>query len=422
MDDQTKKQHTPGLMPGVSITAPNGEQRDMADEHHLRHGRDQHLGFKVGKYLQPPPFFFTRDKWPEPLVDKYRGASAFLINSGPSFATLDHSKLRQPGILTMGLNNSVKSFRPHLWTCVDNPQNFLKSTWDDPAIHKIVPISHIDKPLWDSYDGRWQATDYKVADCPNVTYYKRNERFKADQYLFEDTINWGNHTNMGGGRSVMLAAIRILFLLGIRRVFLLGADFNMKAGEKNYHFEQARSNSSVKGNNSTYKMLQERFTLLRPIFEDNGYHVFNCNSASQLTAFEHMPFDEAIELARNRVPADLSKEKSEGLYDRLANEKKENKQPRVATHKPVDGNVRLPGKTCEKCNRKSVEQVKAQVNAARTSLHDAKDRTAEMMQFQRDGDPKFNSDLLTHLVRDEGQKRLAFRRLVAIRDEMLGVK
>jgi hypothetical protein len=28
---------------------------------------------------------------------------------------LDHGQLRQPGLLTMGLNNSVKTFRPNLW-------------------------------------------------------------------------------------------------------------------------------------------------------------------------------------------------------------------------------------------------------------------------------------------------------------------
>ena len=412
---------------GLITATPTAGQQDANDERALRHGREAHTGFRIGQYLQAPPFFFTRDKHPMPVVDMYRGHPAFLIASGPSFGNIDKDRLREPGVLTMGLNNSVKSFRPNMWTSVDDPANFIMSTWLDPKIQKFVPISHIDKTLWDS--NKWRMTDIKVGECPNVTYYKRNERFRADQYLWEDTINWGNHTNLGGGRSVLLAAVRILFLLGVRKIFLLGVDLDM-APDKKYHFEQDRSPGSIRGNNSTYRMLQERFKLLKPHFEAAGLEVFNCNPDSKLTVFPHMPFEEAMKYARHEsFPVDTANERTEGLYDRKANEQKTGRiappprkpapPSRAAAEQPLpEGRT----KGCTKCSRGQVDQVKEQVNQARTALHTAKDKVEAYKKLQEANDPSFQQIKLDELAREVESKRKVFRRLVAVRNDMMGIK
>jgi hypothetical protein len=195
-DSSDTTEAAPKAAKGLIIDTPKSEKQDANDERALRHGRETHTGFRIGHYLQPPPFFFTRDKHPLPLVDMYRGHPAFLIASGPSFAALDHSKLRQPGVLTMGLNNSVKTFRPNLWTCVDDPANFIidLARPDDPEVRPDLAHRQADLQLQQVAF----MTTTTVGECPNIAYYKRNERFKADQYLWEDTINWGNHTNLGG--------------------------------------------------------------------------------------------------------------------------------------------------------------------------------------------------------------------------------
>ena len=250
---------------------------------------------------------------PVNIENLYKGYSAFLICGGPSFAKLDHFKLRQPGVLTLAVNNAAKTFRPNLWTCVDNPDHFIRSIWLDPTILKFVPIEHANKQIFNS--DQWTWTSHKVSQCPSVVYYRRNEQFQADTFLAEDTINWGNHRKYGGGRSVMLPAIRILHYLGIRRVFLLGVD--MRMDEKNkYHFKQDRSASSIKGNNSTYEKLNRWFGQLRPIFEAQGYYIYNCNSASALTCFDYIPFAEAIKFVVEQWGnIDVTSERTEGLYD-----------------------------------------------------------------------------------------------------------
>jgi hypothetical protein len=302
-----------------------GLAKDREDDKRFRQSRDRHEGFQIGQYLNMPPMFFTRDRHPIWCNDMYRGCPVFIIASGSSFASIDTNLLQRPGVVTMGLNNSVKSFRPNLWCSVDNPQNFMKSIWLDPKIQKFVPICHSEKNLFDNE--RWEEIKTKVGDCPNVFYYSRNEHFRHEQYLFEDTINWGCHGEIEcscgykGCRSVMLAAIRIVYLLGFRTVFLLGTDFKMDAKHK-YHFEQERSKGSINNNNKTYKALDARFSALQPIFKQNNFNIFNCVEDSGLHAFPFMDYTEAVKYATQFLPEDCTKERSEGLYDRKANAEK----------------------------------------------------------------------------------------------------
>ena len=225
------------------------EDLDLFNRIKFREGRYRHFGACVAsEYYQMIPYFFTREGATIPLVGEHRGGSAFLLASGPSFNECDKELLKQPGVWVMTLNNAVASFRGNASCIVDDPSRFTLSMWLDPKIQKFVPMSAFEKPLWDNrlialpngqYQQMWQPANIKVGDCPNVVGYRRNEKFVAARYLYEDTINWGNHKKWGGGRSVMLAAMRILFLMGFRNVYLLGVDFEMSE-EKRYHFPEER--------------------------------------------------------------------------------------------------------------------------------------------------------------------------------------
>ena len=313
-------------------------KKDKHDDGAFRNGRLKHVGTIANEFHQRFPLFFTRDRMNLEIQGQYRGWGCFLICNGPSIVTngYDLSLLKKPGVMTYGINNGPKTIRPNFWGCVDDPKRFLKSIWLDPQIMKFVPHAHADKQLFDSE--KWE--DMKigdralvVGDCPNVIYYHRNEKFVADRFLYEDTFNWGMHTDWGGGRSVMLPSLRILFTLGFRRVYLLGADFKMSS-TYTYHFDEQRSKGAVNGNMSTYdKMKNEYFPALKPYFDAEGFQVFNCNEDSALKTFPYKPFEEAIEECTYPL-GDLQNERTWGLYgdmekrDDLKNEptpdKKEN--------------------------------------------------------------------------------------------------
>ncbi len=297
-----------------------GEARDENDHKQLRHARAKSVGFHVGRYLQPPPMLFTRDGHNLFMGDMYRGRSAFLICSGPSLIKTDLEKLNARGILTCAVNNAATVVRPHLWCSVDNPTHFHDVIWRDPAILKFVPLCHMEKHFAIRDEaGQLQPSDQKVGDMPTVFGYRRNEDFQPERWLYEDTFNWGNHSKKvdsqgnKGSRSVMYIAIRLLFYLGIRRIFLLGCDFRMEFGKENYAFAQDRSQASVSGNNSSYRILNTRLEQLKPFFEQEGLEIFNCTSPSGLKVFPHLTYDEAIDLATADSPEEIN---TKGMYDR----------------------------------------------------------------------------------------------------------
>jgi len=241
----------------------------------------------------------------------YRGSTAFIISNGPSLKELDLSLLHKPGIVTYGVNNGPKTFRPNIWSCVDDPQRFLKSIWLDPSIQKIVPVDHFERFIFDSE--KWETMKTRVGDCPNVIGFKRNEKFMSGRWLWEDSFNWGNHADYGGGRTISLPVMRTCFLLGFRKVYLLGVDLNMSE-ENTYHFDEQRDRGAVKGNLSTYKKMNEEFfPALKPEFEEAGFEVFNCNPKSGLTVFPYVSFEEAIKDATHKL-GDTVNERVYGMY------------------------------------------------------------------------------------------------------------
>ena len=268
---------------------------------------------------------FTRDGHNVFLGDMYRGRSAFLICSGPSLAQQDLSRLNDRGVLTMAVNNAAVIHRPQLWCSVDDPGNFCDAIWKDPAITKFVPLCHMEKPITTrDPSGDIITSEQRVGDMPAVFGLRRNETFQAGQWLYEDTFNWGNqgkrtdeHGNKGS-RSVMYLALRLLFYLGIRRVTLLGCDFRMQTGAQNYAFPQDRTRASVRGNNASYRILNDRLTHLLPHFEQAGFEVFNATPDSGLTAFPTVSLDAALADAKAWLPSQID---TRGMYDRKQREK-----------------------------------------------------------------------------------------------------
>lgn len=172
---------------------------------------------------------------------------------------------------------------------------------------KFVPMAHFEKRIWDVAADK--SSREKVRDFPNVIGYRRNEAFHAGQWLVEDTINWGNHKKRGGGRSVMLVALRIAFLLGFRRVYLVGCDFEMTEDNR-YWFPEQRTKAAISNNVSSYGVLTGFFEALLPEFERAGLEVFNCNPESKLRVFPFADLGDAVRAAA----VDMSESDTEGMY------------------------------------------------------------------------------------------------------------
>ncbi|MCZ2344367.1 MAG: hypothetical protein LC104_21615 [Bacteroidales bacterium] len=104
----------------------------------------------------------------------------------------------------------------------------------------------------------------------------------------------------------------LLYVLGVRTVYLLGCDFRMEPGRQNYAFEQDRSLASIRSNNASYRILNARLGRLKPYFDAEGFQIFNCTPHSGLTVFPTCEYAEAIHQAQTGIPKQIN---TRGMYD-----------------------------------------------------------------------------------------------------------
>lgn len=235
---------------------------------------------------------FKSDKdIPVDLAGMYHGATIFFIGCGPSLKQVDLSIFRERGLMTMAVNNiAARDIRPNMWISADTPNQFHENIWRDPAIMKFVRRENYYKPI---------RTSEFVRNCPGVFYFDINEDFDVRSYLSEPTVNFGNHTNSydefgnKGGRCVMLMALKILYYLGFKYIYLLGCDFEMKY-EQPYAFEQGKHKGGCQSNNEKFRIINERLVALAPKFKEAGVTVKNCTPNSKLTAFEYKDLQTVI--------------------------------------------------------------------------------------------------------------------------------
>jgi len=235
------------------------------------------------------------------VKNKFTEQTAFLIGGGPSLIGKDLEILKSAGIFTFGLNNSVKTFRPNAWCGVDRPDIFLNSLWKDPTIMKFVPAGYKRVKI----DGR------NVYDHPNVHKFKRNTVYSKEAFFAEDLVGYGGVEKV---RSVFLAAVKILFLMGFRRIVLVGVDFKMEHNSQNYSFEQDTSKHAIDQNNKAYEKINKTMLELLPFMSEHGFEVVNTNPKSGLDTFKHVSIEQAVSDALEGFP-DVKTESSAGRYE-----------------------------------------------------------------------------------------------------------
>lgn len=280
---------------------------------------------RAGRVLcSQPAVFFTPQMENAWLGHAYQGATAFLVCGGPSAGDIDLKALSAtPGVVTMAVNNAAQGWRPQLWCGLDEPHRFLNSIWLDPGITKFYPLAYQDMPLR-------EHPAKTPRDCPNTWFIRRNDKFDAKTWLNEDTINWGQEGSdtVRGGRSTMVAALRILYILGFKKVYLVGADFKMDP-KRAYNHDQVVDAAVAAKNNTLFEYLNGLFTQLQVEFLHHGFEVFNTTQISGLTAFPYKSFIDARAQATNDSKVNPM-ESSAGLYDGHFKEPVKPPKPRIA--------------------------------------------------------------------------------------------
>ncbi len=255
------------------------------------------------------------------------GRPSFLVCGGPSANQFPLEMLDNRGCWSIAVNNmgGHSRFRPNAFTCSDPPKKFHNGIWLDPGIMKIIPIPKTkrnrgklreklpDGSFRDLRDEKGEIVS--SCDCPNVWGYGRRSWMALDETFFTDVdAAWGNH-NVGVKKTgqpkcvcTMLLAIRILYYLGSRRIFLVGVDFNMDSSRDllaNYAFGEERDDGACRSNNSHYDIVNKQLCEMQEggIFKRFGLEIFNCFSNSGLRAFPYVPFEDAVGCATMGIPS-----------------------------------------------------------------------------------------------------------------------
>jgi hypothetical protein len=249
-----------------------------------------------------PSLFRGQGGEPLPLERMFRGATLFLLCSGPSAATLDLPALDRRGVMTMAVNNAWLLHRPNLWVGVDPSHRFADSGWRDPSILKFVPATHRRTYLRTVENGQIVPSKRRVGDCPNVAYFRRFDGFNPSSFFDLPVCGWGtlkdtrDSLGIKNSRTVMLAALWIAVNLGFTTINLLGCDFKMQP-EKPYAFDEGKDAPGIRSNNHMYRSLTRRLEALLPHLASRKVSIFNANPDSSLTLFPHKTYATMIEEA-----------------------------------------------------------------------------------------------------------------------------
>lgn len=242
------------------------------------------------------------------LRDLWQGTAAFYVCGGPSLKKLDLSFLRERGIVSMGLNN-VAGYAPvRAMTFSDPALKFHHGIFFDPAIMKFVPQPKLKERVRAKLEnGTFQWTSHEVRSCPSVFGYERDGLWEPKEFLTREQATWGvskKHKENEGKNPILFSfflGIRLLHYLGVRRIYLLGVDFNMNANA-HYAFGQYRHDGAINGNNNSYRVATKMLQELRPILEQSGLEIFQTNPDSALRVFDYCELEHAIEDCRGLVP------------------------------------------------------------------------------------------------------------------------
>jgi len=226
------------------------------------------------------PLKITRNGKPIDLSGLWSPSPAFLIGSGPSLEEYPLERLRERGVVSLGINNAAARAPAKAW-CFSDPQaKFHHALYLDPVVMTFAPNPKLKRKIVVKTKDGFRSTNLRVRDCPNTYGFDRSTQFDPNEFFNTPFAHWGSgkHQPKGVEPSGMLATLligmRLLYYLGVRRIYLLGVDHYGKRGRW------------AKEDRSFERML--------PVFEKMGLRVINCNQKSGCRVFPYRSFADAI--------------------------------------------------------------------------------------------------------------------------------
>lgn len=221
------------------------------------------------------------------LADTYQGCTCILMGGAPTIRQQPLQLLERRGVLAAAMNNAARHFRPRLWFSADHPLSFEPQILLDPAITKFAPIGH----------HQTVVSDRPYRSLPNVLFYICESDVQLGRLLSNRLLcPWYKNT--------LLAAIVLLYHLGIRRLILGGSDFEF--GGNVYAHDDGLAEHERELNRRLYEAQAIELQRLKPVFEDAKLELLDCSVKSKLgDSYPVITMEEAVELALAGFPKEM---------------------------------------------------------------------------------------------------------------------
>jgi len=221
------------------------------------------------------------------LDDICEGQTCFLIGGAPSLKDENLDLLRAPGIATMAINNAATLVKPTFWIGSDQPRCYARQILYDPSFMKFI---------------NWGKRDSLVDDVWWAKYPNTYAYSSVDDFTIHNFLHRSNH--LVWWKNTWFAALQLLYRLGFRRVFTIGADFQIETNSQ-YAWETKIADEFIFKNKRLYKKTVNTMEELDEHFIQHDFHVLNCSPKSALrNKFGFTPLESAVEFATSHVPQD----------------------------------------------------------------------------------------------------------------------
>jgi hypothetical protein len=221
------------------------------------------------------------------LTDLYQGGTCILMGGAPTIEQQPLHLLGQRGMLTAAMNNAARHFRPQFWFSADHPQSFEPQILLDPAIMKFAPLGHHQTVV--------NNRPYRA--LPNMLFYICENDVPLGRMLSSRLMcPWYRNT--------LLAAVVLLYHLGIRRLILGGSDFEF--GSKVYAHPDGLAEHERELNRRLYESQAIDLQRLKPVFDDAKLEFLDCSLKSKLgSVYRAITMEQAVELALEGFPKEM---------------------------------------------------------------------------------------------------------------------
>ncbi|MBE6095227.1 MAG: DUF115 domain-containing protein [Schwartzia succinivorans] len=213
------------------------------------------------------------------------GRRLFIVATGPSLRISDLDRLHEHGELTMSMNMVFRAFDKTRW----RPDYYLMQDIEGMKEYE-EELRRLDLPhvfLSDCGVERWKCKAFPS----NIHVFHLNVDVKQKWPRVSGDIA----SYVFGGGTVVLSCLQVAFYMGIREIYLVGADCNYIGGAKDRknHFI---SNYCKPGDGQPDKIFPVKevfrgYQAVRYYAREHGIKIFNATRGGNLEVFERVDFD-----------------------------------------------------------------------------------------------------------------------------------